>query len=416
MDENRLRFGVGVLVISAIGIGIILTFLFGAFPSVLNRDYAMTVAFKSAEGIGLNTPVVRDGVRIGRVSGIELQPQGGVLVSLAMDSSIPLTHQYIPRIGNGNFVTGDAKLEFVRGTARQLAEAKVDESLINQSFGEGEYLDYGKKSSGLMEMQGDLQDTFETIRTAGESIAAAGESVNQLAMEVRQVIGGADGKLDVLSEEAVKTLEEFQGAMREVRAIVGNPVLKSSIEKTAGELPELLKEARTTLSSTQKTFESFERAGTQFEKVGVAAEDTVKNANDTVITAKETVLKAQDTFAGVGRTVDNLERITEPFANRSEEFANQVMRSLINLEGALAQVESFGQSLNNSDGTLKRFLEDDDIYFQVQRTIANIEQATSRIRPIMDDVRIFTDKIARDPRELGVRGALSKRPSSAGFK
>ena len=31
MDENRLRFGVGVLVISAIGIGIILTFLFGAF-------------------------------------------------------------------------------------------------------------------------------------------------------------------------------------------------------------------------------------------------------------------------------------------------------------------------------------------------------------------------------------------------
>ena len=34
MDENRLRFGVGVLVISAIGIGIILTFLFGAFPSV----------------------------------------------------------------------------------------------------------------------------------------------------------------------------------------------------------------------------------------------------------------------------------------------------------------------------------------------------------------------------------------------
>ena len=416
MDENRLRFGVGVLVISAIGIGIILTFLFGAFPSVLNRDYAMTVVFQSAEGIGLNTPVVRDGVRIGRVSGIELRPKGGVLVSLAMDSSIPLTHQYVPRIGTGNFVTGDAKLEFVRGTARQLASAKVDESLIDEPFGEGDHLNYGEKSSGIMEIQGDLQDTFETIRAAGESIAAAGESVNQLAMEVRQVVGGADGKLDVLSEEAVRTLEEFQSVMREVRSIVSNPILKSSIEKTAGELPELLKEARTTLGSTQKTFESFERAGTQFEKVGLAAEDTVKNVNDTVTTAKETVLKAQDTFDGVGRTVDNLERITEPFANRSEEFANQVMRSLTNLEGALAQVESFGQSLNNSDGTLKRFLEDDDIYFQVQRTIANIEQASSRIRPIMDDVRIFTDKIARDPRELGVRGALSKRPSSAGYK
>ena len=55
MDENRLRFGVGVLVISAIGIGIILTFLFGAFPSVLQRDYSLSVVFDSAEGIGANT-------------------------------------------------------------------------------------------------------------------------------------------------------------------------------------------------------------------------------------------------------------------------------------------------------------------------------------------------------------------------
>ena len=31
MDENKLRFGVGVLVLSAIGIGVVLTFLFGGF-------------------------------------------------------------------------------------------------------------------------------------------------------------------------------------------------------------------------------------------------------------------------------------------------------------------------------------------------------------------------------------------------
>ncbi len=87
MDENKLRFGVGVLVISAIGIGIILTFLFGAFPSVLQRDYTLSVVFPSAEGISANTPVVRDGVRIGRVSSIDLREEGGVLVTLAMDSS-----------------------------------------------------------------------------------------------------------------------------------------------------------------------------------------------------------------------------------------------------------------------------------------------------------------------------------------
>ena len=50
MDENKLRFGVGVLVIAAIGIGIILAFLFGAFPTVLNREYTLLVEFPSAEG------------------------------------------------------------------------------------------------------------------------------------------------------------------------------------------------------------------------------------------------------------------------------------------------------------------------------------------------------------------------------
>ncbi len=147
MDENKLRFGVGVLVISAIGIGIILTFLFGAFPSVLNRDYALSVVFPSAEGISVNTPVIRDGVRIGRVSDIELRDEGGVLVTLAMDSTKPLTHNYIPRIGSGNFVTGDAKLEFVAASPSELTSIfPNDRQIISTPYTDGEFLDYGTKA------------------------------------------------------------------------------------------------------------------------------------------------------------------------------------------------------------------------------------------------------------------------------
>lgn len=406
MDENKLRFGVGVLVISAIGIGIILVFLFGAFPSVLKQDYRLDVGFPSAEGIGLSTPVTRDGVRIGRVSGIKLRPEGGVLVTLSMDSNQTLTHEYVPQIGAGNFVTGDSKLEFVRAS-----QQKIDElgELAKQPYINEEYFPSGTESQSLFELTDDLESTFDRIRLAGESIAAASDSVNMLAVEVRQVVGGADNKLDAVSEEAVKTLQEFQGAMRDVRAIVGNPALKEALEASAGELPELLSEARVVLETTKTTFDSFERVGNQFERVGVAAEDTVKSA-------KETVESAQGTIASVGRTARNLEQFTEPFAERGDEMANQVLRSLASLEGALVQVEAFGRILNNSDGSLKRFLEDEDLYLQVRRTVANIEQASARIRPIMDDVRIFTDKIARDPRELGVRGALTKRPSGVGYK
>jgi phospholipid/cholesterol/gamma-HCH transport system substrate-binding protein len=48
--------------------------------------------------------------------------------------------------------------------------------------------------------------------------------------------------------------------------------------------------------------------------------------------------------------------------------------------------------------------------------LANTEEITSRIKPILDDLRIFSDKIARDPRQLGLKGALDHRPIGVGAK
>lgn len=402
MDENRLRFGVGVLVISAIGIGIILTFLFGAFPSVLQRDYSLSVVFDSAEGIGANTPVVRDGVRIGRVSSISLRDQGGVLVTLAMDATKQVSHSYIPRIGTGNFVTGDAQLEFVLGKPAKLrslwgASGKAEDypEILKQPYTDGEYISYGENSESLFEMQSDLQETFEAIRNAGSSIAVAAESINKLASGVEKVVGGSDSKIEQVADEAVQALREFNGAMTDIRAIVNNPVIRENLEESVEQLPEVLKQAKQTLESTKRTFDSFERVGGQFEKVGEAAVDTVRSAQ---------------------RTVKNVEQFTEPLATHGDELVNQVLTTMARLDSTLAEVDEFGKALNNKDGSVRLLLDDQEMYWKIRRTVENIESATARIRPILDDVRVFTDKVARDPRQLGVRGALSKRPSGLGLK
>ncbi|TWT83228.1 mce related protein [Planctomycetes bacterium CA13] len=407
MDDNKLRFGVGVLVISAIGIGIILTFLFGAFPDVLSKDYTLSVKFPSAEGVSANTPVLRDGVRIGRVEDISLLPAGGVLVSLSMDSEQEVAHRYVPTIGNSSLVTGDSTIEFVRADERKLSEIfPQDRTIIDVPYGDGDYLDYGQKTknpySVLFNMEDQMLQTLESIRTAGDSISRAGSSVDELASQVQGTVGDADTKVNQVAEEAVAALEQFQGAMRDVRAIVGNPALKEGLEDSIALLPKLLNDAQKTLESTQQTFEGLQRVSNRFEKVGVAAEDTVRSAKSTV--------------DSLDRTVKNVEKFTEPLADRGGELVEQVLTSLASVDRTLAQVETFGKTLNNSDGSFRRFLEDDEIYWDVRRTIENIEEASAKIRPIIDDVRIFSDKIARDPRELGVRGALSKRPSGVGFK
>tara|TARA_R110002049_G_scaffold2750_2_gene21737 strand:+ start:616630 stop:617886 length:1257 start_codon:yes stop_codon:yes gene_type:complete len=418
MDENKLRFGVGVLVIAAIGIGIILAFLFGAFPTVLNREYTLLVEFPSAEGISTNTPVLRDGVRIGRVADIDLLEEQGVLLTLAMDEKEKLTHRYIPSVGRGSLVTGDAKLEFVRVDNSELIRIHGDPNLDPISFaatpyGDGDYYQYGQKAddplSAIFDLESDLRGTMQSIQGAASSIEEAGVGVNDLAKQVSQVIDGTDTTIEDIADEAVQALEEFQGAMRDVRAIVGNPETQQSLQDALSKLPDLLQNAQETLQSADRTFDSFERVGDRLERVGEQAEVVVRNVDSTVDTVRDTV-------QGAKRTVDNIERFTQPLGDRSEELVAQVLQTMARLDGALLEVQQFGVTLNNSNGTVKRLLEDEDLYFQIRRTVQNIEEASAKIRPILDDVRVFSDKVARDPRELGVRGALNKRPSGMGFK
>ncbi|WP_236621937.1 hypothetical protein [Novipirellula maiorica] len=324
-----------------------------------------------------------------------------------MDSTKPIDRHYIPTIGNSSLVTGDAAIEFVRASEEELEKALGGKmELVSARFAHEDYLDYGRKSKNplntLYSMEDQMLETMESIRKAGDSIALAGDNVNQLAVEVKNTVGGADQNMDRLAQEAVETLEEFQGAIRDVRKTVGNPLIQENIERSMAQLPELLMNAQKTLDSTRETFESFRRVGDRFERVGATAEDTLATA--------------QRSVASFDRTMQNVEKFTEPLGQRGGELVEQVLRTLASADVALAELETLGRAVNNSDGSFKRFLEDDEIYWQVRRTIENIEQASARIRPIMDDVRIFSDKIARDPRELGVRGALSKRPSGAGFK
>lgn len=492
MDDNKLRFGVGVLVIAAIGIGVILTFLFGAFPAILNREYELTVYFPSAEGINTNTPVLRDGVKIGRVSDIQLRDEGGVLLSLAMDAEFTMSHRYIPQIGIGSLITGDSKLEFRKAEPKELKQLfENDEDMIEQTYSDEEYFAYGQKLedpfSLLFGMEDELRTTFRSIRGAGDAVQDIGSSIQTLVRDVRGVIGledpsppsnrfpnqstllrgnghhlvttmppppewvtfparselhlasgntspgmvaqtvayqnqggfsrqaggatapgdaGARPSLLDLQNQAVNTLQELQGAIRDARSILGNEQIRQGLADSVTRFPIVLDEATETLQTTQRTFESFAEVGVQLQQVGDVAEAALSELKD----------EAAETLQSFSATAKNVEAITEPLGRRSEELILAVLQSLANVDSALIQIDTFGQAVNTSDGTIRRLLEDDELYFEFRRTLENIEAATARVRPILDDVRVFTDKIARDPRQLGVRGALGKRPTGAGLK
>jgi phospholipid/cholesterol/gamma-HCH transport system substrate-binding protein len=64
--------------------------------------------------------------------------------------------------------------------------------------------------------------------------------------------------------------------------------------------------------------------------------------------------------------------------------------------------------VNNGQGTLARLIDDDQLYYSVVNTLQNIEVATRRLQPIIEDARVFSDKIAREPSSLiNIRGAIT---------
>lgn len=417
MDDTKLRFGVGVLVLSAIGVGVILTFLFGAFPAVLARNYNLTVDIDSAAGISNNTPVLRDGVRIGRVSKIQLRPEGGVRLTLAIDADRQLTRAYVPKIGSSSLVTGDAKLEFQKDLALALenldGQAPVgqapaprnqrwdpqEEELLESFYADGDYIRSSDSSNDPMaaiaNLEDDMRKTLTSVQEAGVALKNAGQSVNQLADSVRGIVSDNDNNFRDIAGNANKALVEFQTTMFRINEITSDPELRARLIESLEALPRVLNEAELALSNTKTTMR-------KFEDVGEAAEKAFLNAGQTL-----------GTF---DRTLANIEKFTEPLGERGPELVDQVLNSFANLDATLKQISQFGDMVNNSDGSLRRIIEDDELYFQVKRTLGNIEQATMRIRPILDDVRIFTDKVARDPSQLGVKGALSARPGGLGLK
>lgn len=415
MDENRLRFGVGVLVVAALGVAIILTFFFGAYPNLFAGRYTITVFFPAAPGVSQETPVLKNGVQIGRVIDIKLLtgggPEGldGVVLTMEIEKQYPLMGDQVPRVTSGSLITGAAQIEFIRATPAQLVRIydgqagtqannqldPAEEELTKLAMTDGTHLRYGEVAKDPYEvltmvggLENDIRATLATIQQAGQSIDSAGRAVNQLASQVQSVIGPEDGEFRVLTQRASRAMEEFELALRDVRSVFGDPEMQTALRDSVRKFPAVLGDAQNTLKSVQS-------AMIKFEEVGDEAKGVVSEAK---------------------RTATNIAELTEPLAENGEQIVAKLLNSIDNFDRTVVQIGDFTEALNNSDGTLRRLLEDDELYWQVKRVMDNVEGASVRIRPILDDFRVMSDKLARDPRQLGVKGALDRRPSGIGIK
>lgn len=369
MDERILRFRVGVVVVAAALITMFLITLLGAWPNPFTPRNTLHILFPAAPGVTIDTPVRKSGIEIGRVSEMELKETGEVLLTLKIDSRYPLRYNEECRIATGSLVTGDAVLEFVpapKATSKELIP-------------DGSYLTNGRVESDPFEIIADLQGQ---LQPALRSIETAGNEVGKLANTMNMLLGSNDDQLGGIVKKTDLALDNFNKAMININALVGDDVLRSRLTESIEKLPEVLDQSRNTLADMQSTLQ-------KFSLVAVRAEKNLANVED----------------------------FTAPLGQKGEAIVQNIVDSTASINELLANFAELSQSLKNKDGTVGQLINNPELYERLNRTLAEIELVVRKLEPIVNDVRVITDKVARDPGgEVGLRSILSGRPSGAGQK
>jgi phospholipid/cholesterol/gamma-HCH transport system substrate-binding protein len=412
MDEQGYKFGVGVLVIASLVIAIILVLFFGAAPNLFARRYAVTIQFEAAPGVTTDTPVRINGVQIGRVRTVQLQEAGkGVNLTLELDSKYQVQAKELPRIGTGSIITGDAVVEFIHvdddspslierfdGVGGSPADGMLDEreKAVSMAFiQDGDFFKGGKVAPNPLEALLDMQDSMASTMGA---IETAGNQVTLLAQDIRGVVGGGDGEFRKITEQVQTTIANFNNTLTSIEAVFGDPKLKNAIATVSDRLPLLVEDADQAINQVGETVAAFEKTANAFEQVG--------------LTAEETIDEVANSLSGVSQTVENVNEITGTIAGQSDEMVGEVRQTIRNLDrfltdlrGLTTQVNQVARRINNGQGTFAKIVDDPQLYYSIINTLQNVETLTRRLQPIVEDARVLSDKVARDPSTI-IRGAI----------
>jgi phospholipid/cholesterol/gamma-HCH transport system substrate-binding protein len=368
MDDRVLRIRVGVVVLAAALITAFLVARFGDLPLPGGGTYTIFVRFPRAPGVTQGTPVRMSGVQIGRVTALELLQPTGVRVVAEIDRNRTILDSDACWITSAS-VLGDSVVEFVPPDTIPPGSQPLESGteIINGRVGANPLESFSK-------LEPSLQDAMRSVREAGTEVAATARRLNN-------TIANNQDQLPRIAQKTERALDQFTLTMSNMNQMVGDEQMQREFQQALREFPALVQNFSRTLN----------RADGAFDSMKMASDRAVLN-------------------------LDNLANFTKPLGERGPQLVDNLDGSLANINELLEQLVIFTDNLNSREGSLGRLMNDPAIYNRLDRTLANAEDITSRLKPIMDDIRIFSDKIARDPRQLGLKGALDRRPVGTGNK
>lgn len=352
MTERQLQFRVGLLTIIASAIAVYLAFRFGEIGDLWRPTYAVQVQFNRAPGVFPGTPVNINGIQVGEVRQVELEPSG-VRVSLEIQQKYLIGEDAEISLDRG--LLGDTSLHVHRGQSTKRVSPNI--VLVGRP-----YVDPMKV---VQRLEGSVTSTLAAIESTSAEWREVGKNVNGL-------IDGRSDELEKIIAESAESLRAFSVAMkafstsaREANEILGNPQNQENLRKALAGIPALIGETRSTIAAVR------------------------------------------DAVATADRNLENLAATTQPLAKRSEQMAIRLAATIAHVETLSRELSELAQLANNKNGTIRALAADASLYRNLNQSAETLTVLMTNLAPIMRNLRVFSDKIARHPELLGVDGLVS---------
>jgi ABC-type transporter Mla subunit MlaD len=363
MNDQAIRFRLGIFVLASVIVLAVLTTLFGGFPSYFRKADTYTIIFENAQGVSPGTPVLRSGVKIGEVRSVQLDNDTGqVRVVIAVEDGYYLRRGDRATLQR-NVLGGDTSIVFLPlgpGEGQGPAEESQQPGKANKPPEEQKKVERIPPGA---ELRGyNPPDPSLLLQKLADLIGPAEEMLGEVRRVFRQI-----DKSSPLFREA---LEGFRDLTRSAREMA--PELK----KTNAELSELARAARNTLPGLDKTTDELRElakavrgAVPSFEKTGDEIRQLAKATRDVIPEFRRTNEEAQAavrTWGRVGERTDVLLQTNEKAITRSLEQMQDVLKrtsdvlgdeNLRNLRDTLRNVRLGSERLDSiargTDETLK---------------------------------------------------------------
>jgi len=286
------------------------------------RGYSIKIISPTAEGIGIGGPISISGVQIGKISKIELSPDGKKVIITA-------------EIKSGVKIARDSKVEMkMKGI--------LGDRII--SFKQGEKLDDPLKDGDIVfipEKESEIAQITTSIETTAQKFAETLDSVKELTEKI--------GKL-------VENLNETALGIRSQKIWEDIKSSTTKLGDTISEANRMFQNTNQLISDIRSIINKIEPAISEFSKDATQTSENIKSASENL---KLILEKAQrdgiiEVVAGkeshkiqkIINDIDNLSSKVNNIAQKTEDLTSRIKSEVgAKLEGGIQEKSVFSQQI-----------------------------------------------------------------------